>query len=133
MKTARHTIPSEGFRGEVSPKIAIIMDWSEASSQALMTVLEAKKKLLISYLIDVEVESTYINLSAGSFPLTSEIPSIYVNGRLIASGKPPSEEDILQAVLGMDEAMSDPNEFIISQIKDSEPPMSSAAHVEIEI
>ncbi len=116
----------------VTTKISIIMDWGDLSSDALKKVLEVKKELLIDYLIDVDVESTYININSGAFVLSEEIPSIYVNGRLLATGRSPSREEIIKAVLETEEVAPKTSRYLLVHARDNDPPLNSAMLAQIE-
>lgn len=114
-----------------SPRISIFLDWDENSSKAFKEVLEAKKELLLRYLLDIDVECNYINIHTGAYMFTEKIPSVYVNGRLISCGRPPTKEEIIQAVLEMDNSHDTSEATMLVTQKENEPPMNSAVMLEI--
>ncbi|MGC8752510.1 MAG: hypothetical protein ACP5RO_03085 [Fervidicoccaceae archaeon] len=113
-----------------SPKISIFLDWDESSSETIKEVLEAKKELLLKYLIDVEIESNYVNINTGAYLFSERIPSVYVNGRLISSGRSPKKEEILEAILEIRESLPITEGILMTTQKENEPPLNSAVMLE---
>jgi len=116
-----------------TPKIFAVLDWSEMSSEALREVLEIKKELMTKFLINVEIESTYVNIINTYIEPTysfESLPCLYVNGRLLSCGKLPAKEEIIQAVLEFDESESELDLPVNLFIRENEPPMNSAVMLE---
>ncbi len=97
---------------EQKSTLYMILDWSRESSLLIKNVIEARRRLLLDYLYEVDVERIELGERAYSGFSERTPPLLYYNGRLVSSGKAPTPEEIVNIILDEDQQVnSNPREF----------------------
>jgi hypothetical protein len=82
-------------------KLFLVLDWSRESAALLKNVIEARKRLLIEYMYDVEVDHV-VQWGERELGERMEYPLLYYNGELVSEGEVLNPEDIVNIVLDYD-------------------------------
>ena len=78
--------------------LILVLDWGEKSSLLFKNAIEARKKLLLDYLYDIDI--IHIEKWDENLEFSVEIlPQIYYNGKLVAIGEALSTHEIVNVVL----------------------------------
>ncbi len=87
--------------------VLLVLDWSSESSCALQNFIEARKKLLMDYMLDVSY--SVIELENANLKLRDKKPPIMViNGKVVFENRVPSIDEIIRAILYEDHTSGEP-------------------------
>lgn len=83
--------------------VLLVLDWSSESSCVLQNFIEARKKLLMDYMLDVSY--SVIELENANLKLRDHRPPIMViNGKIVFENRVPSVDEIIRVILYEDHA-----------------------------
>ncbi len=104
--------------------VLLVLDWSSESSCALQNFIEARKKLLMDYMLDVSY--SIIELENANLKLRDHRPPIMViNGRIVFENRVPSIDEIIRAILYEDHTSGE--QLGIDILCEAEKPVFGAA------
>jgi hypothetical protein len=98
------TTEALAYSGETTApqnKLFLVLDWSRESAVLLKNVIEARKRLLMEYMYDVEVDHV-VQWGEKELGDRMDYPLLYYNGELVSQGEALNPEDIVNIVLDYD-------------------------------